>query len=51
MATESGRAAMRPLIFMVVWFAFLAAAAFAWASIEDRQSPQPTPKHAIFVAR
>jgi hypothetical protein len=51
MTTKSYRAAMRPLMFTVVWFAFLAAAAFAWASIEDRQPHPPTQKHTIFVAR
>jgi hypothetical protein len=51
MTTESYRAAMRPLMFTVIWFAFLAAAAFAWASIEDRQPQSPAPEQTTFVAR
>jgi hypothetical protein len=49
MTTESRRAAVRPLLLTAAWFAFLAATAFAWAAIENQQSPAPNPP--IFVHR
>jgi hypothetical protein len=50
MTTDSYRAAVRPLVLTVAWFAFLAGAAFAWAAIENQQPPQ-APNPAFFVAR
>lgn len=34
MTTESYRAASRPLLLTLAWFAFLAGAAFLWAAME-----------------
>jgi hypothetical protein len=50
MATDSYRAAVRPLVLTVAWFAFLAGAAFAWAAIEGQQSKTPpSAKPVVFV--
>ena len=41
---------MRPLVLTVVWFVLLAAAAFAWASVERRPAPHAVQKTAILAA-
>jgi methionine-rich copper-binding protein CopC len=51
MTTDSYRAAMRPLMFTVAWFAFLAAAAFAWANIESQTPAQQDVKPVVFVLK
>lgn len=51
MTTRSYGAIVRPLVLTVVWFAFLAAAAFAWAAIEDQRFSAPNAQSAVFVAR
>jgi hypothetical protein len=50
MTTDSYRAAMRPLVLTVAWFAFLAGAAFAWAAIESQTAPQSV-KPVVFVLK
>jgi len=50
MTTDSYRAAVRPLMLTVAWFAFLAGTAFAWAAIEGQQSKTPpSTKPVVFV--
>lgn len=49
MTSDAYRAAVRPLVLTVAWFAFLAGAAFAWAAIEGHAESPPAPKPAIFV--
>jgi len=50
MTTDSYRAAMRPLMLTVAWFAFLAGAAFAWAAIEGQPGKTPpSAKPVVFV--
>jgi hypothetical protein len=51
MTTNSYRAAMRPLMLGVVWFAFLAGAAFAWAAIEGQTPAPQSAKPAVFVLK
>ena len=51
MTTDSYRAAMRPLMLGVVWFAFLAGAAFAWAAIESQPPAPQSAKPAVFVVK
>ena len=51
MTTNSYRAAMRPLMLTVAWFAFLACAAFAWAAIEGQPPTPQTVKPAVFVLK
>lgn len=52
MTTDSTRAALRPLMLTVAWFAFLAGAAFAWAAIERQEAAAPpAAKPAVFVLK
>jgi hypothetical protein len=51
MATDSYRTAMRPLVLMVAWFAFLAGTAFAWAAIESQPPAPQSVKPAVFVLK
>ncbi len=51
MTTDSYRAAMRPLMLTVAWFAFLAVAAFAWANIESQTPAQQDVKPVVFVLK
>lgn len=51
MTTDSYRAAMRPLMLTVAWFAFLAVAAFAWATIENQTPAQQGVKPVVFVLK
>ncbi len=51
MTTDSYRAAMRPLMLTVAWFAFLAIAAFAWAAIESQTPAPQSVKPIVFVLK
>jgi 1,4-dihydroxy-2-naphthoate octaprenyltransferase len=51
MTTDSYRAAMRPLMLTVAWFAFLAGTAFAWAAIESQPPAPQSAKPAVFVLK